>query len=197
MRNAGQSCIAAKRFIIIQSVKEEFINRFKRNIEALKQGDPFDVSTNVGPIARLDLAEDLEKQKENSIKKGAELITGGQRKNCNFKPALLDRVSPGMPAYDEEIFGPIAALITVKNEKEAIEIANANRYGLGASVWTNDKDRGEHISRQLECGCVFVNSLMRSDQRLPFGGVKKSGYGRELSELGIKEFVNAKTIYVS
>jgi succinate-semialdehyde dehydrogenase/glutarate-semialdehyde dehydrogenase len=197
MQNAGQSCIAAKRFIVVQSVKEEFTKRFKKNIEALKQGDPFDPNITTGPIARLDLAEGLEKQLKDSIQKGAQLMTGGERTDCNFKPALLDNVKPGTPANDEEIFGPIASIITVKNEPEAIEVANASRFGLGASVWTQDKNRGERVAREIESGCVFVNSLMRSDQRLPFGGVKKSGYGRELSELGIKEFVNAKTIFIN
>jgi succinate-semialdehyde dehydrogenase/glutarate-semialdehyde dehydrogenase len=196
MQNAGQSCIAAKRFIIIKAVKEEFTEHFIKNIESLKQGDPFDPLTTTGPIARLDLAEELEKQMKTSLTKGAELLCGGQREGCNFIPALLDNVSPGMPACDDELFGPIASLITVNDEHEAIEIANNHRYGLGGSVWTKDKQRGEFVARQIETGSVFVNSLMRSDQRLPFGGVKKSGYGRELAELGIKEFVNAKTIYV-
>jgi succinate-semialdehyde dehydrogenase / glutarate-semialdehyde dehydrogenase len=197
MQNAGQSCIAAKRFIVEASIKDDFTARFKKNIEALRQGDPFDNATTTGPMARLDLAEDVEKQMKTSLQRGAILLTGGNRDRCNFKPALLDNVQPGSPAYDEEVFGPVAALITVKNEREAIEVANDHRYGLGASVWTKDKERGEHVARQIETGSVFVNSLMRSDQRLPFGGIKKSGYGRELSELGIKEFVNAKTVYVA
>jgi succinate-semialdehyde dehydrogenase/glutarate-semialdehyde dehydrogenase len=197
MQNAGQSCIAAKRFIVVQSVKEGFTERFKKNIEALKQGDPFDSETTTGPIARIDLAVDLEKQMQTSIQRGAKLLTGGDRKDCNFQPVLLDNVKPGMPAHDEEIFGPIASVITVKNESEAIEVANTSRFGLGASVWTKDKERGERVAREIESGSVFINSLMRSDQRLPFGGVKKSGYGRELSELGIKEFVNAKTVFVA
>src|SRR5688500_11697654 len=125
-----------------------------------------------------------------SLQRGAKLLTDDDRDHCNFKPALLDNVQPDSPAYDEEVFCPVAALNTAKDENDAIEIANAHRYGLGASVWTKDKERGERIARQLESGSVFVNSLMRSDQRLPFGEIKKSGYGRELSELGIKEFVN-------
>jgi succinate-semialdehyde dehydrogenase / glutarate-semialdehyde dehydrogenase len=197
MQNAGQSCIAAKRFIVMESVKEEFMNLFQKKIDALKQGDPFDENVTTGPVARLDLAEELEKQMQSSVKEGAALITGGNREGCNFKPALLDRVKPGITAFDQEMFGPVAALITVKNEKEAIEMANASRYGLGGSIWTKDRDRGERMAREVESGCLFVNSLMRSDQRLPFGGIKKSGYGRELSELGIKEFMNAKTIYIA
>lgn len=197
MQNAGQSCIAAKRFIVVQSVRDAFLERFKRNVEALRQGNPLLEDTTTGPLARVDLAEDLEKQMKNSLTAGARLITGGKRDGANYQPAILDDVSPGMPAFDEEMFGPIAAMIAVNDEKEAVRIANQNRYGLGASVWTKDPQRGEHVARQIESGCVFVNSLMRSDQRLPFGGIKKSGYGRELSELGIKEFMNAKTIYVA
>lgn len=197
MQNAGQSCIAAKRFITLEKVKQDFIARFQKNIDALKQGNQLDPSTTTGPIARLDLSEQLEEQLKSSVSNGAKVIAGGSRDNCNFQPTLLDNVKPGMKAFDEELFGPIASVITVKTEQEAIAMANASRYGLGASVWTRDKERGERIAREIESGCVFVNSLMRSDQRLPFGGIKKSGYGRELSELGIKEFVNAKTIYVA
>jgi succinate-semialdehyde dehydrogenase / glutarate-semialdehyde dehydrogenase len=195
MQNAGQSCIAAKRFIVVDRVREEFTHLFQKNIESLKQGDPFASDTTTGPIARVDLAEDVENQVKKSVQAGAHLV-GGERSGCNFQPALLENVKPGMVVFDEEVFGPVASVITVKNEMEAVVMANASRYGLGSSVWTKDKERGEKIARELESGCVFVNSLMRSDQRLPFGGIKKSGYGRELSELGIKEFVNAKSIYI-
>lgn len=197
MQNAGQSCIAAKRFIVVESVREEFVNRFRKNVEALHQGNPLEEGITTGPLARVDLAEDVEKQIQKSISAGARIITGGKRTGANYQPAILDSVSPGMAAFDEEIFGPVAALISVKDEKHAIEMANQNRYGLGASVWTRDSSRGERVAREIESGSVFVNSLMRSDQRLPFGGIKKSGYGRELSELGIKEFMNAKTIYIA
>jgi succinate-semialdehyde dehydrogenase/glutarate-semialdehyde dehydrogenase len=197
MQNAGQSCIAAKRFIVVQSVHDAFLERFRKNVEALRQGNPLKDDTTTGPLARLDLAEDLEKQMKDSLSSGARLVTGGKRDGANYQPAILGEVSPGMPAFDEEMFGPVAALIPVRDEKQAVDIANQNRYGLGASVWTRDRDRGESVARQIESGCVFVNSLMRSDQRLPFGGIKKSGYGRELSELGIKEFMNAKTIFVA
>jgi succinate-semialdehyde dehydrogenase/glutarate-semialdehyde dehydrogenase len=196
MQNAGQSCIAAKRFIVLEKVKEEFTQRLQKNIEALKQGNPLEKEITTGPVARLDLAEQLEKQLRVSIDKGAKLLIGGNREGCNFQPALLDNVSPGMVAFDEEMFGPVAALVTVKDEQEAIVMANKSRYGLGASVWTKDKERGERVAREIESGSVFINSLMRSDQRLPFGGIKKSGYGRELSQAGIKEFVNIKTIFV-
>jgi succinate-semialdehyde dehydrogenase/glutarate-semialdehyde dehydrogenase len=197
MQNAGQSCIAAKRFIVMEKVLDDFLQRFKTNVESLRQGNPMLKDTTTGPLARLDLAEDLEAQMNNSMSAGARLITGGKREGANYQPAILQDVVPGMQAFDEEMFGPVAAIISVKNEKHAIEMANQNRYGLGASVWTKDRERGERIARQIESGCVFVNSLMRSDQRLPFGGIKKSGYGRELSELGIKEFMNAKTVYVA
>lgn len=196
MQNAGQSCIAAKRFIVVEAIKDQFSDLFRKNIEALKQGNPLDPGTSVGPIARIDLAEQLQKQVEDSVRSGAVLVTGGKRDGCNFQPALLDRVRPGMVAFDEELFGPIAALVAVGDEAEAVSMANASRYGLGASVWTKDPERGERLAREIESGSVFVNSLMRSDQRLPFGGIKKSGYGRELSELGIREFTNAKTIYL-
>ena len=197
MQNAGQSCIAAKRFIVVESVRDAFLERFKSHVGALRQGNPLREDTTTGPLARTDLAEDLEKQMKGSISAGAGLITGGQRDGANYQPSILDHVSPGMPAFDEETFGPLAAVITVKDEKTAVKLANQNRYGLGASVWTKDRERGERVAREIESGCVFVNSLMRSDQRLPFGGIKKSGYGRELSALGIREFMNAKTIYVA
>jgi succinate-semialdehyde dehydrogenase/glutarate-semialdehyde dehydrogenase len=197
MQNAGQSCIAAKRFIVMASVRDAFLDRFKKNVEALRQGNPLQEGITTGPLARVDLAEGLETQMNDSLKAGARVVTGGKREGANYQPAILDQVSAGMPAFDEEMFGPVAAMITVKDEREAIGMANQNRYGLGASIWTRDPERGEKVARDIESGCVFVNSLMRSDQRLPFGGIKKSGYGRELSELGIKEFMNAKTIYVA
>lgn len=197
MQNAGQSCIAAKRFIVVDSVREDFVARFIKNVNDLRQGDQLRDETTTGPLARVDLAEDLHTQVTKSISAGAKVVTGGTRVGANFQPTILDRVSPGMPAFDEELFGPVASVITVRNEDHAVAIANRSRYGLGASVWTKDHQRGEHIARKIESGSVFVNSLMRSDQRLPFGGVKKSGYGRELSQLGIREFMNAKTIFIA
>lgn len=197
MQNAGQSCIAAKRFIVVKAVRDEFIDRFKKNIELLIQGNPLDEKVTTGPMARTDLAQELETQLQKSLKIGATLVTGGDRNESNFTPTLITDVKQGMPAFDEETFGPLAALIPVEDEFEAIEIANASRYGLGASVWTSDLQRAEHLARQIASGSVFINSLMRSDARLPFGGVKKSGYGRELSALGIKEFVNAKSIFIA
>ena len=197
MQNAGQSCIAAKRFIVIESIREEFLDRFTKNVKALRQGDPLLPETTTGPLARVDLAEDLDKQVKRSVSSGALVVAGATRKDANYQPAILDHVGPGMPAFDEEMFGPVAAVINARDEDDAVAIANRNRYGLGSSVWTRDPQRGERIARRIESGSVFVNSLMRSDQRLPFGGIKKSGYGRELSELGIKEFMNAKTIYIA
>jgi len=196
MRNAGQSCIAAKRFIVLEKAKEEFLHRFQKNIEALQQGNPLDEKTTLSPMARLDLAEKLEKQVNDSIARGAKPLLHGVREGCNYQPILLESVTPGMPAFDEETFGPLAAIITVKDEVEAIAVANNSRYGLGSSIWTQDLQKAESIAKEIEAGAVFVNSLMRSDARLSFGGIKKSGYGRELSELGIKEFTNAKTIFI-
>jgi succinate-semialdehyde dehydrogenase/glutarate-semialdehyde dehydrogenase len=197
MQNAGQSCIAAKRFIVTEGIRKEFVARFSESISNLKQGDPFEATITTGPVARIDLAEILEKQLQKSVAKGARLTTGGERSGSNFQPTLLENVTPGMPAFDEETFGPLAAVISASSEQEAVALANASRYGLGASIWTKDIERGERLAREIESGSVFVNALMKSDTRLPFGGVKKSGYGRELSELGIKEFVNCKTISIA
>lgn len=197
MQNAGQSCIAAKRFIVLKPVRDAFIEKFRVRIEAIVQGDPMDVKTDMGPVARLDLAENLEQQLAASLRSGARLLSGGKRSACNFQPTLIDHVVPGNPAFDEEVFGPIASIVTASSEEEAVSLANRSRFGLGGSVWTQDLQKGEHLARRVESGCVFVNSLMRSDQRLPFGGIKKSGYGRELSEIGIKEFTNAKTIFIA
>jgi succinate-semialdehyde dehydrogenase/glutarate-semialdehyde dehydrogenase len=197
MQNAGQSCISAKRFIVDKRVKDEFTAHFLENVNSLRQGDPFVETTTTGPLARVDLAETLEKQLNSSISQGARLLAGGRAEGANFRPALLDQVKPGMQAFDEETFGPLAAIVTVSSEEEAIVVANSSRYGLGSSVWTRDLERGERIARQIECGSVFINALMKSDARLPFGGVKKSGYGRELSEYGIKEFVNIKSISIA
>jgi succinate-semialdehyde dehydrogenase / glutarate-semialdehyde dehydrogenase len=194
MQNAGQSCIAAKRFIVHEKVKEEFLDRFTKNVSHLVQDDPLKESTTVGPMARLDLAEKLEKQLKASVAAGALLVMGGTRIDCKFSPAILDNVTPGMAAFEEETFGPMAAILTVKDEQEAVAMANRSRYGLGASLWTKDLDKAARLARDVESGSVYVNTIMRSDVRLPFGGVKKSGYGRELAEQGIKEFLNIKTI---
>ena len=197
MQNAGQSCISAKRFIVVKDIHDDFMHRFIESVNKIRQGNPLDTATHMGPVARVDLAETLEKQMKQSISAGAKVEAGGSRSGNNFQPTLLAGVKPGMAAFDEETFGPLAAVIVAKDEDHAVELANQSRFGLGASVWTTDRDRGERIAREVDSGSVFVNALMKSDKRLPFGGVKKSGYGRELSELGIKEFVNAKTISIS
>ncbi|MFI5135721.1 MAG: NAD-dependent succinate-semialdehyde dehydrogenase [Chitinophagales bacterium] len=196
MQNAGQSCIAAKRFIIHEKVKDEFIHKLIEGVKKLKQGNPLDENITTGPMARLDLAEKLEKQKNDSVYDGAVIVEGGSRDGCNFQPSLLDYVRPGMPAFNEELFGPVASIISAKDEDDAIFLANTNRYGLGAAVWTKDLERGERIAREINSGSVFINSLVKSDPRFPFGGVKKSGYGRELSKYGMHEFVNVKTIFI-
>ncbi|MEO5675084.1 MAG: NAD-dependent succinate-semialdehyde dehydrogenase [Chitinophagales bacterium] len=197
MQNAGQSCIAAKRFIVMQKVGDNFLSRMKGKIDEIIQGDQLNEKTRMGPMARCDLADKLEMQQRISVKSGAEIITGGSRESCNYQPTLLRNVKPGMPAFDEEMFGPIASVIIAASEDEALRLANTNRYGLGASIWTKDTDRGEKIGRMINAGSVFINTLVKSDPRLPFGGIKKSGYGRELSSYGMREFANVKAIYVS
>jgi succinate-semialdehyde dehydrogenase/glutarate-semialdehyde dehydrogenase len=196
MLNAGQSCIAAKRFIILKGAEEEFMQECMVQLKALKQGDPFDKDIQVGPMARQDLVNTLEKQMKDSISKGAELVYGGEINGCNFKPALLLNVRKGMPAFDEETFGPLAAVTIAKDEENAIQLANDSRYGLAGSIWTKDIEKGIALSKQIQSGAVFINTLVKSDPRLPFGGIKKSGYGRELGRHGILEFVNVKTIAV-
>ncbi|WP_299759364.1 NAD-dependent succinate-semialdehyde dehydrogenase [uncultured Pontibacter sp.] len=199
MVNAGQSCIAAKRFIVEESIADEFLQKFKAKMQSLKTGDPLNEEIDYGPLARVDLAEDLEKQVQESIKQGAEVVLEGGRENkksAYFKPMILKNVQPGMPAYEEEMFGPVAAVMVVKNEEEAITVANDSRFGLGGAVWTQDKERGLRVARKVETGAMFVNALVASSPEMPFGGIKKSGYGRELSYLGIREFVNQKSIWV-
>ena len=194
MVNAGQACNNAKRFIVVEPVLDLFLEKFKTHINQIRQGNPFDETNTMGPLARLDLAETLEKQVNSSLSQGAKLVIGNERNDCFFKPTLLRGVKQGMKASDEELFGPVAAVISAKNEAEALDLANNHRYGLDASIWTSDLEKAYRLARQLDVGNVFVNSFVRSDSRLPFGGVKKSGYGRELSEVGLKEWVNQKTI---
>jgi succinate-semialdehyde dehydrogenase / glutarate-semialdehyde dehydrogenase len=194
MFNAGQSCIGSKRFIVLKDAMNDFMQEVNEIIKTLKQGDPFDATVTTGPMARLDLVENLHKQLEQSVAAGAQLSYGGEMYQCNFNPALLLNVQQGMPAFDQETFGPMAAIISAKDEAEAIALANNSEYGLAGSVWTADIEKGIAIARKITTGAVFINSLVKSDPRLPFGGIKKSGYGRELSRHGILEFVNAKTI---
>ncbi len=199
--NAGQSCIGAKRFIITEAVYDEFLEKFSAKMKAAKMGDPAKDDTEIGPLASKQFREELHYQVEKSVEKGARLITGGKiptGKGAFYPPTVLADVKRGMPAYDEELFGPVASVIKVSNEEEAIEVANDTNFGLGAAVFTEDLKRGERIaSDAIRAGCVFVNDFVKSDPRLPFGGVKESGYGRELSLYGIREFMNVKTIVVS
>lgn len=196
MLNAGQACICAKRFIVVEKVAHEFVTLFTSKIKLLRQGNPLQQGINMGPLARLDLAEKLTNQLEKSLQQGAKLIVGGEREHCNFQPTLIDFVTPNNIAFQEETFGPLATVIRAKNEEDAIAIANNHRYGLAASIWTKDLENAYKLARKIEAGNVFVNSLVRSDSRIPFGGIKKSGYGRELGAVGIKEFMNVKSLII-
>ena len=198
--NSGQSCIAAKRFIVEESVAIEFENELVRQMKNCKVGDPMDSKTQIGPIARLDLLNTLHSQVERSVKDGASLLVGGHRldrKGYFYAPTVLSEVRPGMAVFDEETFGPVAAISKAKDVREAIELANHTKFGLGASIWTSNPERGEALVPDIEAGVVFINEVVKSDPRLPFGGIKRSGYGRELSNLGIMEFVNVKTVWVA
>jgi succinate-semialdehyde dehydrogenase / glutarate-semialdehyde dehydrogenase len=197
--NSGQSCIAAKRFIVEAPVYDAFLGKFKANMAGLVVGDPLDEATQVGPQAREDLMMELHGQVEASVKKGAKVLLGGAPLDCPgyfYPPTILTGVKPGMPAYHEEFFGPVAAVIEVGDAEEALAVANDSPFGLGGSIWTRDTAKGEQLAARIESGAVFVNGLVKSDPRLPFGGVKISGYGRELSHYGIKEFVNIQTVWV-
>jgi succinate-semialdehyde dehydrogenase/glutarate-semialdehyde dehydrogenase len=200
MINGGQSCIAAKRFIIVESVYNEFVKLFLEKMRQVKMGNPFDEENLLGPQASRLLRDELHQQVIKSVELGAELLLGGEvldLKGAFYPATILATVKKGMPAYDEELFGPVAALIKVKNEDEAIQVANDSIFGLGAAVFTEDIVKGEKIAKEkVNAGACFVNAFVKSDPRLPFGGVKDSGYGRELSEFGIKEFVNIKTVYI-
>jgi succinate-semialdehyde dehydrogenase/glutarate-semialdehyde dehydrogenase len=201
--NAGQSCIAAKRFIVVESVREAFTDRFVAAMAAKRCGDPQAEGADapdLGPLARADLRDELHRQVEGSVARGARLLLGGvvpDGPGAFYPPTVLDAVAPGMPVYDEETFGPVAAIIAARDEVEAIRIANDTPFGLGAAVFTRDAARGERIAvEQLDAGACFVNGPVRSDPRLPFGGVRESGYGRELAAFGIREFVNVKSVVV-
>jgi len=198
-QNNGQSCIAAKRFIVVDSVAEEFERRFAKGVEDLVVGDPMDTKTQVGPLARRDLLDALERQVDESVRAGARVLTGGERltgKGYFFRPTVLANVTRDMAAFREETFGPAAAVIRVRDADEAVRVANDSAYGLGASIWTGDAALGERLARRIESGSVFVNGMVASDPRLPFGGIKRSGYGRELSAFGAREFTNIQTIWI-
>jgi succinate-semialdehyde dehydrogenase/glutarate-semialdehyde dehydrogenase len=198
-QNNGQSCIAAKRFIVEEPVADEFEELFTKAVGALKVGNPMDRGNQVGPLARADLVDDLERQVSESVRLGARALTGGKRIDGDgyfFQPTVLSNVRPGMPAYHEETFGPVAAVIRVKDSEDALRVANDTEFGLGSSIWTADVERGKKLAERVEAGLVFINGMVASDARLPFGGVKRSGYGRELASYGIREFTNIQTVWV-
>jgi succinate-semialdehyde dehydrogenase/glutarate-semialdehyde dehydrogenase len=197
--NSGQSCIAAKRFILEKAIAEPFLDAFKKRMETLVVGDPLSNETQVGPLARLDLRDALHEQVQVSLQKGAKTLLGGNLMNgpgAFYPPTILVDVKPGMPAYHEELFGPVASIILADDPDDAISKANDTEFGLGASIWTEDPSMAEKLAPHLDSGNVFVNGIVKSDPRLPFGGIKHSGYGRELSAYGIKEFVIIKTVWV-
>ncbi|MFQ5468903.1 MAG: NAD-dependent succinate-semialdehyde dehydrogenase [Gammaproteobacteria bacterium] len=197
--NAGQSCIAAKRFIVVDAIADEFVEQFAGAVSALHVGDPFDEHTTLAPMARIDLRDELHNQVIISLDAGGKNICGCEPvagEGAFYPASIIDHVQPASPAYNEELFGPVAGIIRVNDEEDAIRVANASRFGLGGSVWTKDVSRGERVARRIESGAVFVNGFVKSDPRLPFGGIKASGYGRELSRHGMREFLNAKTIWI-
>ena len=194
-QNTGQSCIAGKRLLLHKSIADEFMEEFVRQTRELKSGDPLDEDTFIGTLAREDLAEDLENQIQDSVKAGAKIILGGKRDKAYLEPCILTDVTPDMPMFKEETFGPAIGVTLFKDDQEAIDLVNASDFGLGVSIFTEDREFAEKLVPEFEDGAVFVNELVKSDPRLPFGGTKISGYGRELSEDGIREFVNKKTVY--
>lgn len=196
MQNTGQSCIAAKRFIVEELIYDEFLEKFKSKVEALKIGDPTEKTTEISILAREDLVKILKKQVDESIKKGAKVLIGNKSDKAFFEPTILTGVKPGMPVFDEETFGPVAAVIKVKNAEEAYKTAINTRFGLGTMVFTKNKMEAKKQILKIQDGAFFINELVKSDPRLPFGGTKASGYGRELSKEGIQEFINRKTVYI-
>jgi succinate-semialdehyde dehydrogenase/glutarate-semialdehyde dehydrogenase len=199
--NSGQSCVSAKRFVVEKPVAKEFIAQFTEQMKAATFGDPTDRNNKIGPLARRDLRDTLHRQVQKSIEMGAKLLCGGyipEGDGAYYPPTVLTNVKKGMPAYDEELFGPVAAIIEAKNEADAIRLANDSIYGLGAGIFSKNRAKAEKIAAtQLQAGNCFVNAFVHSDPRLPFGGVKQSGYGRELSIFGIREFVNVKTVFMN
>jgi succinate-semialdehyde dehydrogenase/glutarate-semialdehyde dehydrogenase len=196
MLNCGQSCIAAKRFILIESIYDEFVMKYTEAVKLLKSGDPMDENTNIGPLARIDLADQLNKQVNESVKKGATLLLGGNQNGSYHEPTILGDVLPGMAVFDQETFGPLAAMIKAKDIEHAFELSENSNYGLGVTVCTKNTGKALKYADKVSDGAYFINELVKSDPRLPFGGTKKSGYGRELSKDGMMEFVNRKTVYV-
>ncbi|MCJ7466473.1 MAG: aldehyde dehydrogenase family protein, partial [Maribacter sp.] len=195
-QNTGQSCIAGKRLLVQRGIALEFIRKFKEKVAQLKSGDPMDKDTYIGVLAREDLAIDLEKQVHTSRKMGAEIILGGKRKGTYFEATILVNVDTKMPIFNEETFGPVIGITIFDKEEDAVKLVNASEFGLGVSIFTRNLARAKRLIPQFYVGAVFVNDLVKSDPRLPFGGIKNSGYGRELSAHGIKEFVNKKTVYI-
>ncbi len=196
--NGGQSCVAAKRFIVLESIRERFESLLVEKMKGYRMGDPMDEEVRIGPQARHDLRDELHEQVRRSVDAGARLVLGGslpQVAGAFYPPTVLTGVRKGMAAYDEEMFGPVASVISAGDEEEAVQIANDTIFGLGAAVYTSDEAQAERVSSRIEAGCCFINGFVRSDPRLPFGGIKQSGYGRELAAYGIREFVNIKTIY--
>lgn len=194
-QNTGQSCIAGKRLLLHDNISEKFLDLFVKEVKKLKSGDPMNEDTYIGVMAKEDLAEELEEQMKKSVKAGAKILLGGNRKGTFFEPTILTQVTPEMPVFSEETFGPVISVTTFKTEDEAVELVNISNFGLGVSIFTEDLKHAEELVPRFEDGAVFVNELVKSDPRLPFGGTKVSGYGRELSVQGIREFVNKKTVY--
>jgi succinate-semialdehyde dehydrogenase / glutarate-semialdehyde dehydrogenase len=194
-QNTGQSCIAGKRLLLDESISEEFLELFTKSVRELKSGDPMDEETFVGVLAREDLAEDLEEQVNSSVKAGAKILLGGKRDGTYFEPTIISEVSSKMKVFKEETFGPVISVTTFSSEQEAVDLVNTSDFGLGVSIFTEDFEKAKKLVPQFEDGAVFINELVKSDPRLPFGGTKISGYGRELSMYGIREFVNIKTVY--
>jgi succinate-semialdehyde dehydrogenase/glutarate-semialdehyde dehydrogenase len=197
LQNGGQSCIAAKRFLIHDEIYDDFMEGVKKKIKEVNSGDPLKEETDMGPLSSEDQAEQVEDQVNRSVDKGAEITAGGKRDGTFYPPTILENVSPGMAVFDEEVFGPVFAVTRVKSTKEAVDLANSSTFGLGINVFTASPEKGEIFIENSDEGAVFINSMVKSDPRLPFGGVKRSGYGRELSSEGIREFVNIKTVYIS
>lgn len=196
MQNTGQSCIAAKRFLVHSSLYDEFVSRFTEEVKKMKCGDPLDENTEIGTLARVDLAEDIEKQVNKSVEMGAKILTGGTRKDAFYEPTVVTNITIEMPLFKEEVFGPVAPVVSFDTFEEAVALSNNTTFGLGVNIFTTDVESLKEKVHLFEEGAVFINAMVKSDPALPFGGVKKSGYGRELAENGIKEFVNVKTVYI-